>query len=81
MRRTVALGRALLLVRAPSPPNLPKENLIHDKIPFKAIITAAFDAHDLGEAAHFLGMAITRHRRAVVMHDMRPRRCVSKRNP
>ena len=31
---------------------------------FKATITAAFDAHDLGEAAHFLGMAITRDRRA-----------------
>ena len=31
---------------------------------FKATITAAFDAHDLGEAAHFLGMAITRDRKA-----------------
>ena len=31
---------------------------------FKATITAAFDAHDLGEAAHFLGMAITRDRSA-----------------
>ena len=31
---------------------------------FKETITAAFNAHDLGEAAHFLGMAITRDRRA-----------------
>ena len=31
---------------------------------FKETITAAFDAHDLGEAAHFLGMAITRDRTA-----------------
>ena len=40
---------------------------------FKATITAAFDAHDLGEAAHCLGMAITRDRRARIVKLERER--------
>jgi transposase InsO family protein len=35
---------------------------------FKATISSSFDVHDLGEASHFLGMAIRRDRSARTIH-------------
>ena len=35
---------------------------------FKAAISSSFDVHDLGEASHFLGMAIRRDRSARTIH-------------